>query len=206
MDEIDETKESDETLETRLPLVLDELTIRRIGFSDLCDLEYWTDPEVARYQLWGPYSEFQISAVLESQVDLKPGDPGETLFLAAELAGKVIGDCSLTVLGLDDRQAEIGFKFNPRFTGRGLATRTVAAVLGFGFIQLGMHRITAATDTRNERSWRLMERVGMRREAHFIHDCLVRGEWVDAFVYAMLEDEWRVRHAALVAVVANGEG
>src|SRR5262249_27418806 len=114
----------------------------------------------------------------------------------------VIGDCQLTVTSVEDRQAELGFAFNPRYTGRGLATRAVTAVLGFGFVQLGLHRIIASTDTRNERSWQLTERGGMRREAHFRHDNFVNGEWMDSFVYAMLDDEWRVRHPDLVAAVA----
>lgn len=197
----------DETPATRLPLFVDGLTIRRIGPDDLRDLyEYWSDPDVARYQLWGPYSSDQIEAMINAQVDIKPGDPGLALVLAAELDEQVIGDCQLTVTSVDDRQAEIGFAFNPRFAGRGLATRAVAAVLGFGFVQLGMHRVVAATDVRNERSWRLLERVGMRREAHFIHDCFVKSDWLDAYVYAMLEQEWQERHSMLAAAVAISEG
>jgi RimJ/RimL family protein N-acetyltransferase len=52
----------------------------------------------------------------------------------------------------------------------------------------------AAVDVRNEPSWRLMERVGMRREAHFVHDNLMGDEWIDDFVYAMLEDEWHAKN------------
>ncbi|MGQ0633036.1 MAG: GNAT family N-acetyltransferase [Planctomycetaceae bacterium] len=53
-----------------------------------------------------------------------------------------------------------------------------------------MHRIVAAVDVRNDRSWRLMERIGMRRAAHFIHDARAKDEWVDDYVYAILESEW----------------
>ena len=127
----------DETPATRLPLFVDGLTIRRIGPDDLRDLyEYWSDPDVARYQLWGPYSSDQIEAMINAQVDIKPGDPGLALVLAAELDEQVIGDCQLTVTSVDDRQAEIGFAFNPRFAGRGLATRAVAAVLGLSLIHI----------------------------------------------------------------------
>jgi RimJ/RimL family protein N-acetyltransferase len=48
-----------------------------------------------------------------------------------------------------------------------------------------------------------MERVGMRREAHFVHDGFVRGRWVDVFAYAMLADEWAARHPELIPVVRS---
>jgi RimJ/RimL family protein N-acetyltransferase len=47
-----------------------------------------------------------------------------------------------------------------------------------------------------------MERVGMRREAHFIHDGFVKGRWVDVYAYGILDDEWQARHPDLVAVVS----
>lgn len=193
----------DEALKTRLPLSIDGLLIRRLVPDDYGDLHaYWSDPECARYQFWGPYTTEQVTAMIAGQAEVAPGDPGVSLVLAAELDGTVIGDCQFTVTSVEDRQAEVGFAFNPRYTGRGLATRAVAAVLGFGFLQLGLHRIVVSTDARNERSWRLAERVGMRREAHFRHDNFVRGEWVDSFVYAMLDVEWRGRHPELVAAVS----
>jgi RimJ/RimL family protein N-acetyltransferase len=193
----------DEALKIRLPLAVNGLVIRRIGPTDHDDLlEYWSAIEVARYQFWEPFTSDQIAAIIESQLELHPGDPGVALVLAAELNGKVIGDCQLTITSLDDRQAEIGFAFNPGFAGQGFATQAVAAVLGFRFLQLGMHRIVAGTDVRNERSWKLMERIGMRREAHFVHDTFAKGEWVDTYVYAMLDSEWQQRHSALVSAVA----
>lgn len=61
----------------------------------------------------------------------------------------------------------------------------------FAFQTLDLHRIYAGTDTRNERCWRLLERVGMRREAHFRHEYCIGGEWIDSYVYATLEGERR---------------
>ena len=121
-----------------------------------------------------------------------PGDPGVPLVLVVSLdaESRVIGDCSLTITSFEDRQADVGFAFNPRYHGNGYATKAVNATLGFGFLELGMHRLSGASDVRNERSWKLMERIGMRREAHFVHDCHTKGEWIDDYLYAMLENEW----------------
>jgi hypothetical protein len=69
-------------------------------------------------------------------------------------------------------------------------------------VQLELHRVTAAAFTDNARAWRLMERVGMRPEAHLIHDGFAKGHWVDVYGYGMLADEWRERYADLLAVVS----
>ena len=187
----------------RLPLVLGDLTLRRLRRLDASDmLAYRGDPAVAGKQYWEPYTPEGVQKLLAEQAYVEPGMFGVPLILAAEFDGKVVGDFSLTVNVPEHLQGEIGFNFNQSYTGRGLATRGLPAALGFGFIQLGLHRITAAAFTENERAWRLMERVGMRREAHFVHDGFVRGKWVDVFGYAMLEDEWRERYGELVGVVS----
>jgi RimJ/RimL family protein N-acetyltransferase len=187
----------------RLPLALDDLTIRRVRRGDAADLlEYRSDPEVARQQYWEPFTAEQVARLLQEQAHVRPGDLGVPLVLAVEYGTKVVGDFMLTINIPEHSQGEVGFSFNQRYTGRGLATRALAAVLGVGFLQLGLHRITAATFTENERASRLMERVGMRREAHFVHDGFVRGRWVDVYGYGMLAEEWRGRHTELVVAVS----
>ncbi len=58
--------------------------------------------------------------------------------------------------------------------------------------ELGLRRVTAGCFAANEASWRLMERVGMRREIHTVRESLHRsGEWLDGMGYALLADEWR---------------
>lgn len=182
-----------------LPLRLGDILLRRLEPRDVADLlEIKSNPEVVRYELFGCWSESDVQHCIQQQMQVHPGDPGVPLILAVELLAeqKLIGDCQITINSPDDRQGEIGFAFNPRYSGRGYATRAVHAALGYGFRALNLHRIIAATDVRNERSWKLLERIGMRREAHFIHDNLVADEWVDDYVYAMLEHEWRPSNAA----------
>jgi RimJ/RimL family protein N-acetyltransferase len=187
----------------RLPLTLGDLTIRRLRPRDAADvLAYRSDPAVARRQYWEPLDSGQVGILIANQAHVQPGMHGASLILAAEYEGKVVGDFPLSINIPEHSQAEVGFSFNQAYTGRGLATRMLAAVLGFGFVQLGVHRITAATFTDNERAWRLMERVGMRREGHFIHDGFVRGRWVDVYAYGMLTDEWPTRHPDLIEAVS----
>jgi RimJ/RimL family protein N-acetyltransferase len=66
-------------------------------------------------------------------------------------------------------------------------------MLRLGFDELGLHRIVGRIDARNAASARLLDRLGMRREAHFAQNKILKGEWSDEVVYAILEDEWRAR-------------
>ncbi len=92
-------------------------------------------------------------------------------------------------------QAEIGWCLDPAYAGRGLATEAVVALLGICFDGLGLRRVPADCFADNTASWRLMERLGMRREVHTVRESLHRsGEWLDGMSYAMLADEWRAEH------------
>lgn len=124
--------------------------------------------------------------------------------LVIELDGVVIGDLMLAVedgwaqLEVADQahdvQAELGWCLDPAYGGHGYATEAVAAVIRLCFEDLGLRRVTASCFADNEASWRLMERLGMRREAHTLRESLHRsGGWLDGMDYALLADEWRAR-------------
>lgn len=89
-------------------------------------------------------------------------------------------------------QAEVGWTLDPAFQGHGYATEAVRTAIDLCFGPLGLRRVTANCFAANEPSWRLMERLGMRREAHAVRDSLHRsGEWMDGLTYALLAEEWR---------------
>jgi RimJ/RimL family protein N-acetyltransferase len=91
-------------------------------------------------------------------------------------------------------QAEIGWCLDPAYGGRGYGTEAVAALLGICFDGLGLRRVFANCFADNTASWRLMERLGMRREQHTVKDSLHRsGRWLDGMLYALLAEEWRAR-------------
>jgi RimJ/RimL family protein N-acetyltransferase len=122
--------------------------------------------------------------------------------LVIEKDGVVIGDLMLDVQDpwsqseVRDQaartMAEIGYLLDPAHAGRGYATEAVEEVLRICFEELGLRRVIAQCFADNVASWRLMERVGMRREQHTKQDSLHRsGEWLDGMMYALLADEWR---------------
>jgi len=69
-------------------------------------------------------------------------------------------------------------------------------MLRLGFEEYGLHRIVGRLDARNTASARVLERLGMRREAHFRQNEIIEGEWTDEFVYAILRPEWQERARA----------
>jgi len=88
-------------------------------------------------------------------------------------------------------QAELGWVLDPTYTGHGYATEAARELLRYCFQDLGMRRVTATCFLGNDTSWRLMERIGMRRELHAFRDSLHRsGRWLDTVGYAIRQEEW----------------
>ena len=174
------------------------LILRRLRESDLSSFCcYRSDPRIARYQDWASFSEEEGLRFFDGQADLHPDVPGTWFQMAIERvgAGALIGDLGLHTLSDRPGQAEIGFTLASEHQGKGYATEAVACVLDYLFVQLGKHRVIAVTDARNAPAARVLARVGMRREGHFIENIWFKGEWADEYQYAMLEREWRARRA-----------
>ena len=155
-------------------------------------------PEVTRYLLFDVRGRAEVRTALQERVAAgRPDHEGGRLLLALAVvlppAGMVIGDVVLFRQSQEHRQGEIGYIFHPDHGGRGYATEAARAMLGLGFEACGLHRIVGRIDARNAPSARVLERLGMRREAHFVQNEMIKGEWTDEVVYAMLEDEWRSR-------------
>ncbi|MEV4801167.1 GNAT family N-acetyltransferase [Nonomuraea sp. NPDC049421] len=121
--------------------------------------------------------------------------------LIVELDGRVIGDLMLRVEDgwaqeevadqAKNVQGELGWTLDPAYGGQGYATEAVRALIDISFKRLGLRRLHADCFYDNEPSWRLMERVGMRREQHTVRDSLHRTKgWVDGLSYALLAEEW----------------
>lgn len=170
------------------------LKLRPFQKSDLTPfVAYRSDPEVARYQGWdAPYPVEKAVAFIEEMAQSTPGTNGNWYQFAVELqeTGAMIGDCAFHTLAQDNRQAEIGFSFARSYQGFGYATEAVNRLLTYLFEALELHRVTAVCDVENIASARLLERVGMRREAHFVDNIFFKGAWGSEYVYALLQYEW----------------
>lgn len=182
-------------LTSTFPIVTDRLLLRPYAAADLDDLfAMHSREDVVRYLYWGVRDRAQVAAMLERRVTTMTvlENEGDALVLAVELTetGRVIGDVLLHWLSEAHRQGEIGFIFHPDFQGRGYASEATREMLRLGFGDLAMHRIVGRCGGGNVDSARLMQRLGMRQEAHFRENEFVKGTWDDELVFAMLDHEW----------------
>ena len=182
------------------PARTDRLAVRRLDDPDVATTwAYRRLPEVNR---WLPYAPDTLAdyAQLFEDADRRART------LVVELDGVVVGDLFLmqkdgwSQLEVRDSgqgcEAELGWALDPAYGGRGLATEAVEGLLRICFEDLGLRRVTAGCFADNEPSWRLMERVGMRRELHAVAESLHRDlGWVDGYGYALLAEEWRAGRA-----------
>lgn len=127
--------------------------------------------------------------------------------LVIELDGEVIGDLMLRIEDAWAQtevaqeaagvQAELGWALDPAYAGQGYATEAVRELIRICFDDLGLRRVSAECFFDNTASWRMMERLGMRREVHTLGESLHRsGAWLDGLGYGLLADEWRSAIAA----------
>ena len=177
---------------TEVFAVTERLVLRRMVDDDAVVLaEYRSDPAIAHYQSWEtPFPLDRARAIIAEMHDVRFAQPGAWLQVAIETDGHLVGDVAVRVDGDDPRQAAVGFTLAARAQGRGLATEALRAVVSLLFTGHGVHRICADLDARNTRSAALLERVGMRREAHHKKSAWWKGEWTDEYVYAVLAEEW----------------
>jgi RimJ/RimL family protein N-acetyltransferase len=177
------------------PLRTERLLLRPFDDDDL-DAVYETHSrgDITRYLYWEPRTRDEAREMVERRkLETAIEAEGDGLHLVAQLhdSPAMVGHVSLQWVSQEHRQGEIGFVLHPDHHGRGYATEASAAVLRLGFEGLDLHRIVGRCDGRNIASARVMERLGMRREAHLRENEFIKGEWTDELVYAILADDWR---------------
>ncbi len=174
------------------PLRTHRLVLRDFRGPDMAGVHaYAADPEVARFMRWGPNTPKDTAVFLEGALAAQADWPRLSINLAIEHAGVASGAIGLRLRDAENRTAEIGWCLRRDLWRQGLMREAAGAMLDFAFGPLGLHRVVATCDPLNTASFRLMERLGLRREGHFRHDALVKGEWRDTLAYAVLADEWR---------------
>lgn len=171
-------------------LTTERLLIRPFQENDWNDLlEYLSDEEVVRFEPYGPLSPEQAGKEAADRAN----DPSFHGVCLRE-NGKLIGNLYLHQGGYDTW--ELGYVFNRSYQGRGFATESAKALIGHAFCSLGARRVIAMCNPLNTASWKLLERLHMRREGHLIQNVYFKttetGEpvWTDTFLYAILKPEW----------------
>lgn len=151
---------------------------------------YRSDPEVARYQGWKPAALADAERFIEAQLHVAPDTAGTWWQRAIRLRddGALIGDLGLHFVDADT--VEFGISLAPARQHHGYARDALELALDFAFGGLRKHRVIASVDPRNAACVRLLEGLGLRREAHFRASLRDGDGWADDLVFAMLESEW----------------
>jgi RimJ/RimL family protein N-acetyltransferase/protein tyrosine phosphatase (PTP) superfamily phosphohydrolase (DUF442 family) len=153
---------------------------------------YAGDAEVCRYERWGPNTLEQTLRFLQRRSDEQADPKRRTLelLIVEKTSHDVLGGATMHVTESDSLEAELGYVLSRSQWGRGIVPEACEKLLEVGFGWLGLHRIWASTDTENIASQRVLEKLGMRREAHFEKDAFVKGAYRSTFVYALTEAEY----------------
>lgn len=176
------------------PILTPRLALRPFTRGDLDSVfAYRGRADVARFLFDPPLSRDECALAIQQRIaQVVLEREGDRLILAVDEreTGALVGEVSLIWRSADARQGEVGWIFHPEQQGRGFATEAATAMLELGFGRVDLHRIFARCGVGNAASWRLMERLGMRREAHFREHAIFKGRWDEEFHYALLQREW----------------
>ena len=163
----------------------DRLILRPCVLDDLDDLfELYNNDEVAFYALPGAATREGVERGL-----VQPGPSIERLRFGAVFDGRVIGDIVLE-FEVRDLTANLGYAIARDYWGKGFATEAIRAVVDFAFRELGLAKVFARADPRNVASIRVLEKLGMMKEAHLRSHVVRRGERCDRVWYGVLREEW----------------
>jgi len=169
------------------------LSLRQLEIGDAQRVfEYRSCPDVSRFQSWGTKSIDDLRSHISGLTTAAPGTP-EFVVSGWNFAPARSTHWGLRFLCAGARATPSRARNN---VGSGIpeswyATEAVRALLDYLFDTLGKHRVFGSVDPRNRSSIRLLQRVGMREEAHFVKSLWFKDEWVDDVIFAILASEWK---------------
>ncbi|MBD2518437.1 GNAT family N-acetyltransferase [Nostoc sp. FACHB-973] len=155
---------------------------------------YQSNPLYLLYSHWTHRTENDVCEFIQMFITQQKEQPRTKFQLAVVLKeeNRLIGNCGIRINDSKLGEANIGYELNPEYWRQGYATEAAQAILKFGFEELKMHRIWSWCIAENIASFKVLEKIGMRREGHMQEKELIKGKWYDSFIYAILETEWKI--------------
>lgn len=169
----------------------DRLILRKMCIDDADDMySYARLPAVTKYLTWNPHPSVSYTRNYLEYVATRYA-VGEFYDWAVieKKSQRMIGTCGFTRFNLNSDGAEVGYVIHPDYRGQGYATEALRAVISFGFDTLNLVRIEAKYMEGNVASRRVMDKVGMRYEGTNRASMLVREEYKNICVCAVLNNE-----------------
>jgi RimJ/RimL family protein N-acetyltransferase len=179
------------------PIATERLVLRPFAPDDFDALfSYQSRTDVATWLPWDARGEDEVRVALGKKLaSVAIADEGDVIALALTRkdTGELVGDVILGLASAEHRTGEIGYIVHPDHQGLGYMTEACREILRIAFEDLGLHRVIGRVEPRNHASARVLEKLGMRREAHFVENEFIKGEWQSEAIYAILDREWRDR-------------
>jgi len=178
-------------LNNKILITTERLIIRNFKTNDSNDLyEYLSDIETYKYEPGKPIT-------METAKDLCVERSKNNSFLAVQLNNKVIGHIYFNQIAPKKLLTwETGFIFNKKYQRKGYATESLKAVIEYGFTRMNIHKIIAHCNPKNISSWKLLERVKMKREGKLLKNIFFTKDkernpiWIDTYEYGILIDDF----------------
>ncbi len=173
-----------------------ELTLRSVESADAETLFLVVDGHRAHLGAWLPWVEHTVSvADTRAFIALSRENEADGTGLAAliEVGGELCGCIGLDAIDRFHRATELGYWLREDCQGRGLATRSAAALIGYAFSQLGLNRIGLRAAPGNHRSRALARRLGFREEGVLREAQRRHGRYTDLVLYSLLRREYETR-------------
>ncbi|EEM13941.1 MULTISPECIES: GNAT family N-acetyltransferase [Bacillus] len=163
----------------------ERLLIRKFEFKDWQAVhEYTSDINVMKYIPEGVFTEEDTRNFVNENIGENAKNFPVVLIDDNILIGHIVFHKYF-----GEHTYEIGWVFNPKYFNKGYASEAAQATLKYGFKEMKLHRIIATCQPQNTPSYRVMEKIGMRREGYF-RKCIPHGnEWWDEYYYSILEEE-----------------
>ena len=185
----------DATFTTFPTLTTERLRLRQVEPRDADDV-YATlaDEETMRY--YGPI--YPSLAAVQEYIAERQGDYARRDAIRWGITLKdddtLIGSCGFHHFDEGYHRAETGYILNRAYWGQGIMAEALAAILTYGFSEMGLHRIEAIIDIANERSKGVLLKLGFQYEGNLRQRYLFRGGFEDEHYFGLLRDEWRLAH------------
>ncbi|SIS58584.1 GNAT family N-acetyltransferase [Chryseobacterium gambrini] len=173
-------------------LETERLLIRDLTLDDKqAVFNYRSDAEANKFQSWIPKTLEDVEQFIQkNNKEFNQPESWYQVLITEKDTKAVIGDIGIHFFGSENLQAELGITLNKDFQGRGYASEALKGVINFLFSDLKKHRIMASIDPENIDSLKLMERIGFRKEGHFVKSLFWKNNWTDDVIYALLREEW----------------
>jgi ribosomal-protein-alanine N-acetyltransferase len=174
----------------------DRTQLRKFKSSDYNDLyEYLSEATIYKYE---PGKPITIEEARKLANQRSKGKDFIAVILKNE--GKMIGHLYFKQIDpIDRRTWELGYIFNPKYYHMGYASEAAYAMVKYAFENTNAHRIMARCNPKNDASWKLLERIGCKREGHFKEYGFIHKDnngnpiWTDAYEYSMLKEDFKIQ-------------